>query len=118
MEELEYYKLMMGYLSSSDQRPKNIEIRVKPQGTSSCKRFRPTHTAAYNERYHKSRIMEILEYSIISGYEVDSSIYYTGFDGLMYKRIYVGKGCEIVISREDYERLWDEAFKNTRKGER
>ena len=118
MEGFEYYKLMMGYLSSSDQRPKNIEIRVKPQGTSSCKRFRPTHTAAYNERYHKSRIMEILEYSIISGYEVDSSIYYTGFDGLMYKRIYVGKVCEIVISREDYERLWDEAFKNTRKGER
>lgn len=57
--------------------------------------------------------MEILEYSIISGYEVDSSIYYTGFDGLMYKKINVGEGVSIVISREDYGRLWDEAFKNT-----
>ena len=116
MDKLEYDKLMMEYLSSSDNKPKNIELRCKPQGTSGFKRFRGTKTLAYNERYHKWKIMEILEYSIISGYEVDSSIYYTGFDRLMYKKINVGEGVSIVISREDYERLWDEAFKNTQKG--
>lgn len=113
MEELEYHKLMMEYLSASDEKPKNMELRGKPQGESGFKRFRGTTTLAYNERYHKWKIMEILEYSILSGYEVDSSIYYTGFDKLMYKKINVDEGVSIVISREDYERLWDEAFKNT-----
>lgn len=117
MDELEYYKLMMEYLAASDESPKNIEFRGKPQGESGFKRFRGTNTLAYNERYHKWKIMEILEYSILSGYEVDSSIYYTGFDRLMYKKINVGEGVSIVISREDYERLWDEAFKKANKGE-
>lgn len=115
MDELEHHKLMMEYLYASDERPKNIELKGKPQGTSGFKRFSGTKTLAYNERYHKWKIMEILEYSIISGYEVDSSIYYTGFDRLMYKKINVGEGVSIVISREDYERLWDEAFKKARK---
>jgi hypothetical protein len=35
----------------------------------------------------------------------------------MYKKINVGEGVSIVISHEDYSRLWDEAFKNTQKGE-
>lgn len=108
MDELEFHKLMMEYLYASDEKPKNMELKGKPQGA-----FRGTITLAYNERYHKWKIMEILEYSILSGYEVDSSIYYTGFDKLMYKKINVGEGVSIVISREDYERLWDEAFKNT-----
>lgn len=113
MDELEFHKLMMGYLSASDEKPKNIELKGKPQGTNGCNRFSGTKTLAYNERYHKWKIIEILEHSILSGYEVDSSIYYTGFDELMYKKINVGEGISIVISREDYERLWDEAFKNT-----
>ena len=113
MDELEFHKLMIEYLSASDERPKNIELKGKPQGTSGFKSFIGTTTLAYNERYHKWKIMEILEYSILSGYEVDSSIYYTGFDRLMYKKINVSEGVSIVISREDYERLWDEAFKNT-----
>ena len=115
MDELEHHKLMMEYLYASDERPKNIELKGKTQGTSGFKRFRPKNTLAYNEKYHKWKIMEILEHSILSGYEVDSSIYYTGFDGLMYKKINVGEGVSIVISREDYERLWDEAFKKARK---
>lgn len=118
MDELEFHKLMMAYLYASDESPKNIELKGKTQGTSGFKRFRGTKTLVYNERYHKWKIMEILEYSIISGYEVDSSIYYTGFDRLMYKKINVGEGVSIVISHEDYSRLWDEAFKNTQKGER
>ena len=109
MDELEFHKLMIEYLSASDERTKNIELK----GDSGFKRCRGTKTLAYNERYHKWKIIEILEYSITSGYEVDSSIYYTGFDKLMYKKINVGEGVSIVISREDYERLWDEAFKNT-----
>ena len=113
MDELEFHKSMMEYLYASDESPKNIELKGKPQGTSGCNRFSGTKTLAYNERYHKWKIMEILEYSILSGYEVDSSIYYTGIDGLVYKKINVGEGVSIVISREDYERLWDEAFKNT-----
>lgn len=86
MDELYFHKLMTEYLSASDERPKNIELKGKPQGSSGFKRFRPKNTLAYNERYHKWKIMEILEYSILSGYEVDSSIYYTGFDGLTYKK--------------------------------
>ena len=113
MDELELHKLTMEYLSASDESPKNIEFRGKPQGESGLRDLGKTNTLAYNERNHKWKIMEILEYSIISGYEVDSSIYYTGFDKLMYKQINIGEGISIVISREDYEKLWDEAFKNT-----
>ena len=115
MDKLDYNDVL-DFCRATDSTPKNIEFRGKTQGATSPKSYKQTKIVNYVECFHKNKIMELLEYSIRSGYEVDCTPLYIGWDGLEYRKVYTSDNSAFVIKNEDYSRLLDEAEDKVKRG--
>lgn len=96
-----FLNIWLNLLSCTDNNPKNSVIN-----STSCD---IEDFEWYDENKHKIIIINIIISHLITGYEIDKSLFFDNYMNSYYE-IYCGKG-SIKISYENYIKLYNEATK-------